>query len=300
MKRSLGITLLVLVVWLGAPVPASAGLWAWLEEWSGPGPFSGYTFLFTACVQDRTLKASPISRDDTFHVQQHELAEQMQAAMAGGSETTAVFRRLLANPDPEALRSRLRLLHSFTSRAATKTQPAEGEPNAERITEPETLKLYNESPADHGPGHRDPRLICGYVDQGFFHAPENAARGFGKISAHLTDIGPSARIHDGVDIGAGIGWVTFSGERVNVPAHFTITPIRLILRPITLAIPEERRARWMGVLNIYWKETYVKGRLSAEQFGSTTDTFSVNGELIRSFGFNVDITALFPAKWRFH
>jgi hypothetical protein len=99
-----------------------------------------------------------------------------------------------------------------------------------------------------------------------------------------------------VDVGAGIGWVTFAGNGVHAPARFTITPIRLILRPITLAVPEEHRKRWMGVLNIFWKETYVRGRLNAEQFGSSTDTFSVNGELIRSFGFNVDVTALFPWK----
>jgi hypothetical protein len=302
MKRPLGITLLVLLVWLAAPAPASAGLWAWLEEWSGPGPFKGYTFLFTACVQDRTLKPSPISRDDTFHVEQYELARGIQAELVRTGEqrdTATILRRLLANPDPRVLRDRLALRRSFASGPAAATPPAAVEQSAAPIRAEDVLDLYKESTADSGPGHRDPRPICAYVDQGFFHAAENPARGFGKIRAHLTDVGPSARIHDGVDVGAGIGWVTFSGDRVNVPAHFTITPIRLILRPITLAVPEEHRARWMGVLNIYWKETYVKGRLSAEQFGSTTDNFSVNGELIRSFGFNVDITALFPAKWRF-
>ena len=84
MKRPLGITLLVLLVSLVRPAPASAGLWAWLEEWSGPGPFRGYTFLFTACVQDRSFKASPIAGDDTFHTQQRELAERQHRQRAAG------------------------------------------------------------------------------------------------------------------------------------------------------------------------------------------------------------------------
>jgi hypothetical protein len=298
MKRPLGITVLVLLVSLIRPAPASAGLWAWLEEWSGPGPFKGYTFLFTACVQDRSVKPSPIARDDVFHAEQYEVARQIQSDLAtiGIERSTAViFRRLLANPAPLILSDRVDVLPRLVPSLGGQTQPS-----TRNRSEPMTLRdiseLYKLDVADHGPGHIDPRFICGYVDQGFFHASANIQRGFPAIRAHLTDIGPSARLHDGVDVGAGIGWVTFAGNGVHAPARFTITPIRLILRPITLAVPEEYRKRWMGVLNIFWKETYVRGRLNAEQFGSSTDTFSVNGELIRSFGFNVDVTALFPWK----
>ena len=104
-------------------------------------------------------------------------------------------------------------------------------------------------------------------------------------------------MHDGVDIGGGIGWVTFSGESVK-KRQLTLTPVRVILRPILLAVPEHYRRTWMGVLNIYWKETYVIGKLTGADFGAPNNPFAVNGELIRSFGFNLDVTALFPDKWR--
>jgi hypothetical protein len=303
MKRPLGITALVLLVSLLRPAPASAGLWAWLEEWSGPGPFRGYTFLFTACVQDRSFKASPIARDDAFHQQQQEIARRMQHALAQRGEqltAAALYRRLLANPDPKALNSRHDLLRQFPPPAASQTPSPGPEPSRSlQLTSTDILDLYMEPTADSGPGHADPRLICAYVDQGFFRAPANEARGFAKIGAHLTDIGPSLRLHDGVDLGAGFGWVTFSGKRVEASPHLTITPLRLIFRPITMILPEEYRHRWMGVLNIYWKETFVVGKLRGTDFGSPTDAFSVDGELVRSFGLNVDVTALFPSKWGF-
>jgi hypothetical protein len=300
MKRPLGITVLVLLVSLLRPAPASAGLWAWLEEWSGPGPFRGYTFLFTACVQDRSFKPSPIARDDTFHADQHRQAEWIHnnlPASVPGRDTASIFRRLLANPDPIVLSNRLDLLRALPP-PTDRTTPFDIKSRV-ALTSADLLDLYQQPLADSGPGHRDPRLICAYVDQGFFHAPANDERGFAKIGAHLTDIGPSLRLHDGVDLGAGFGWVTFSGQRVDVSPHLTITPLRLIFRPITMILPEEYRKRWMGVLNIYWKETFVVGKLNGRDFGSPTDGFAVDGELVRSFGLNVDVTALFPAKWGF-
>jgi hypothetical protein len=300
MKRPLGITLLVLLVSLVRPAPASAGLWAWLEEWSGPGPFRGYTFLFTACVQDRSFKPSPIASDDTFHVFQHRQAEWIHNNLplnVPDRDTASIYRRLLANPDPIVLSRRLALLRALPP-PNDRTTEIRIE-SIESLSSKDLFDLYQQPSANSGPGHADPRLICAYIDQGFFHAAANNARGFAKIGAHLTDIGPSLRLHDGVDLGAGFGWVTFNGDRVEASPHMTITPLRLIFRPITMLAPEQYRRKWMGVLNIYWKETFVVGKLNARDFGSMTDGFSIDGELVRSFGLNVDVTALFPAKWGF-
>src|SRR5262245_8300111 len=51
MKHRVLIVCLVLAGVLANPRPASAGLWAWLERFSGPGPFTGYPYLFTYCFQ---------------------------------------------------------------------------------------------------------------------------------------------------------------------------------------------------------------------------------------------------------
>ena len=285
MKRTLGITLLVLLVsWLG-PAPASAGVWAWMEQWSGPGPFGGYTFLFTACVQDGTFKTSPIARDDAFHGQQELLANRLHAASAGQRlPTSRAFRRLLANPEPLTLALRMAVLFPVVpSTLSLPTQMArslaESRPWDPSEVDQKLSVLYDTDQADRGPGHEDRRLICGYVDQGYFEADANEDRGFPKIRAHLTDFGPSIRLHDGVDIGAGMGWVSFKGTGIDVGRHLTFTPIRIILRPLTMAVPEVYRKRWMGVLNFYWKETYFVGKLSAQDFGSSTDPFAVDGEL---------------------
>ena len=62
-KARLIIFVVAVALW---PAPAHASFWSWLEELSGPGPFRGYMFSFTvACVSDDTLKACPVSHDDT-------------------------------------------------------------------------------------------------------------------------------------------------------------------------------------------------------------------------------------------
>ena len=305
MKRSLAITLLVFLISLVRPAPASAGFWAWLEEWSGPGPFRGYTILFTGCVQDGFLKASPVAVNDGFHVEQWKNAQGLHAVYVNRADSTipserALFRRLLANPDPLNLAVRIALTSSLTAPAAT------GAPkdllSVQRVLDTfitEAPDLYKKPESEHGPGHDDQRLWCGYFDYGRFKAPRNDERGFPAITTQMFDLGPSARLHDGIDLGVGFGWATFNGDGVTASPHITVTPFRLVMRPALIAVPEAYRKRWMGLVSVYWKETYVVGKLSAKDFGSARDPFQVNGELIRSFGLNVDITSLFPAKWGF-
>lgn len=62
MKRTALIACLTVLTVVAHARPASAGWWAWLEEFSGPGPFKGRyaAFLFTACIDEHTLKVSPL------------------------------------------------------------------------------------------------------------------------------------------------------------------------------------------------------------------------------------------------
>jgi len=51
MKRNVPLLGLVLVLIVGFPRPAKAGLWDWVQEWSGPGPFHGswYNSMWALC-----------------------------------------------------------------------------------------------------------------------------------------------------------------------------------------------------------------------------------------------------------
>jgi hypothetical protein len=145
-----------------------------------------------------------------------------------------------------------------------------------------------------GPGHRDKRLICGFADFAYYSA--DAGGGFPQLTAKAIDVGFSARLHDGIDLGGGGGRMIFRGDEVK-KGYWTLTPVRLIVRPLLLALPEERRRGWMGFLNIYWKETYVAGPITAAHFAAPSKDWAVQGELVRSFGFNIDIAALLPSNW---
>lgn len=225
MKRSLTIGCLVLASMVADARPASAGLWAWLEKFSGPGPFTGTPVLVTFC-----------------------------------------FQKLLT---------------------------ADGKPNG---------TVFAPSPVSRPDTTKEP-LSCIYFDRGVFDADRDDIRGFPEIHATLNDIGGSVRLVDGLDIGAGLGWITFSNkETQNTPSKFTITPLRIVTRPLLLAFPPgypSTRRHFLGALSIYWKETFVEGHLTGEDFGAERSRFDGNGELVRSYGFVLDVTALlFKEKWR--
>jgi hypothetical protein len=292
MRRHLLISGVLLLVTLALPRPASAGFWAWLEEWSGPGPFKGWTFLFTACVQDGSVKSSPIAMNDEFH---REMIARAAWVTRHGSKLDfrEALRRVLANPTlfgPRFVRAPL---------PPSSLSSSQTDESAETVR---AVSALEDVRARYGPRHAEMRWICGYLDQGFFSADASPPdvdpqQRFPRLRAHMTDIGPSARLHDGIDLGGGLGWVTFSGSGVD-KSQMTLTPVRLILRPILLAVPEHYRQPWMGVLNIYWKQTYVIGRLTGADFGAPQNAFHVDGEMIRSFGFNFDVTALFARRWK--
>src|SRR6185295_9519946 len=56
MKRALTVCALVLVAIAATPRPAQAwALWDWMQEWSGPGPFTGDHPMVLYCSRPRLL-----------------------------------------------------------------------------------------------------------------------------------------------------------------------------------------------------------------------------------------------------
>ena len=63
MKRAVIVGILVWAAMLGSARPAAAGLWDWMQEWSGPGPFTSKTkppIMVNFCPDDyRIAEPSP-------------------------------------------------------------------------------------------------------------------------------------------------------------------------------------------------------------------------------------------------
>lgn len=316
MRRTL-VPVLAVLITLCQPAPADAMWWAWLEKWSGPGPFKAKpfrTFLFTACVQDVPLEQqssksiediltwqkgwsfepSPIAHSNMFHKMQEAIAGVLSEGQ-GEKERAAYYGRLLKNPYTPTL-------HDYVTNRATSvlSQTQRREQPSTLATRLDLLRgLYGTPAADTGAGHSDERMICGYFDIGSFESDgdQDPDRGFPALTARMYDFGPSARIHDGIDIGAGVGWVQFSGSGVD-RKQGAFTPLRVVIRPVLLALPERMRRVWMGVFSFYWKETYVWGRMTGADFGAPQSNWVEDGEMIRSFGINLDLTALLPLVLR--
>jgi hypothetical protein len=264
--------------------PAHAGFWAWLEEFSGPGPLKGYTVLSTFCVQDGTRRFSPIALEDTYHVGLKTDAKDLftftypTKTEPTEAETRAMLRKLLANPDIAPTVEELRQAPD------------------RRAKDPTILRLQKDARAfDFGEGHTDPKLVCGYFDFGRFRSNADPDRGFPNVSANFYDFGPSVRLHDGLDFGGGFGFVTIDSHATTgtvSTTKATITPFRSVIRPILIAVPEHYRKAWMGVFSLYWKETYVAGELTGADFGNPDVGRISDGELVRSFGMILDASAL--------
>lgn len=325
MRRLCGLTAAIVCMLAVTAQPASAGFWSWLEEFSGPGPLKGQTIFSTACVQDERWQPSPIAFDDPYHRKVRDLAAATRGEVTNFNKDRAqgvaeekeisesdLVKRFLANPTiPE-------LIQLGATRSATTREPGtagvaprvflENLPAGKPVKEDYIAlnRYFSEVSSSSGPGHSHDSLICGYFDFGRFSSEVDDKtrldnRGFPKTRANLFDFGFDARVHDGIDIGAGAGWLTFTSSPLNqAEVHRrmgTLTPLRVLIRPVLLVVPEECRKAWMGVFSFYWKETYVYGKLKGADFGLTgpdADRFIADGELLRSYGVTLDLSALLP------
>jgi len=297
--------LLVAVAAVGSlliAVPASAAYWAWLEQFSGPGPLRARKppLLSTVCVQDGGFQPSPIARSDKLHQRLDAAAKALASRDNSTVDAALAYKRLLANPGPAD--AFLFSNRSFADLLRGRIAPRD---EAEATALQTAINFYQDERANSGSGHRDLSLICAYFDFGGFTNDVGETgvdlNGFPTVTADLFDFGGVARLHDGLDIGGGFGFVRFSSESAQGTIHetrMTLTPLRTVVRPLLLVWPEHRRKKWMGILSLYWKETYIVGELQGADFGAPENSYRSNGELVRSFGVTLDWTALIPTiKW---
>jgi hypothetical protein len=151
--------------------------------------------------------------------------------------------------------------------------------------------------------HWHPVLPCTYVEWATFKSDPEENPDYPEIRVNLVDIGVSARLHDGLDIGGGFGWVWFrhdnDASRTDVTRRkLAITPIRVVVRPLLFVLPETKFSRWAGAFSVYWKDVWISGPIHGGEFGQRVrpgeSEFREGSPLATSFGFTVDLTALLP------
>ena len=134
---------------------------------------------------------------------------------------------------------------------------------------------------------------CVYWDWRELSAPAKAP--FAEVSANLLDSGVSFHISPYFEYGVGIGWAHFATSVRDTKFavdNFTITPARLVFRPLR-AIPEWRANPRAGFLQIVVRDTVRFGRLTSADFGAPNDPWSTGTEHLTGVTLVIDVlTAL--------
>lgn len=153
-------------------------------------------------------------------------------------------------------------------------------------------------------GH--PILPCAYVEwvhfksESDFKGNPDSVAGYPEIHVRQFDIGMSVRLHDALDIGGGYGriWFRHDDEATGTEAtkaKFTITPVRVVMRPLLFFVPENRWRPFAGAVSVYWKEVFVPGPIRGDDFGEKRPKgqaeFSEDATFAASVGVILDVTA---------
>jgi len=148
------------------------------------------------------------------------------------------------------------------------------------------------------PRDPDARETCLYFDRRWFHAEEDDR--FHPVNVTITEFGPSFRLHRAVELGAGVGWMSFSSRHGVTNQNFegtsmTITISRLALKPLVLLPGQRFRSDpdW-GFLQFYIRETVIATELTEVDFASKPGiTFKRTNPRVSSMGFIVDVPSAF-------
>jgi hypothetical protein len=150
--------------------------------------------------------------------------------------------------------------------------------------------------------HQHPVLPCLYAERATFIAKPDPDLGYPEIRVSLYEFGGAARLHDGLDIGGGIGFAQFEHDDVAgsevTNVKLTLTPIRVSLRPLLFVVPEGKWTRLGNALTIYWKQLYISGPIRGSDFGQMPPPgepeFREGSAIPSSFGITIDVTAFLP------
>lgn len=135
---------------------------------------------------------------------------------------------------------------------------------------------------------------CVYWDWRELTAPPRAP--FGEVTANLIDSGVSLHINEYLEVGAGIGWAHFATtiRDTKYPVNnLTVTPARVVIRPLRALIPKLRSNSKAGFLQVVIRDTVRVGRLTSADFGVPSDPWSSGTEHLPGATLVIDLlTAL--------
>jgi hypothetical protein len=136
---------------------------------------------------------------------------------------------------------------------------------------------------------------CFFLDFRNFKAEEDDR--FPEVSAKVVEFGFSFQLRRALEMGSGVGWIRFkSASRLGgtdvTTDRMTLTPLRVVVKPL-LALPYFRQhSRWGSVLKYYVRESVLIGRLTGEDFGVQRGVFNTEHEFVTSAGFIIDVGEL--------
>ena len=152
------------------------------------------------------------------------------------------------------------------------------------------------------------KLPCWFVDQSLFKNDDDDNFP-ARVTISSWNFGPTWKFlrYGQVEVGAGIGWMTFEGPDGDANKHFTITPFRLAVAPIALFAPPSSMPGWMGPvlrnwsssIKVYARGTLIPGDIDATNFGVPLgtgpgqSTFTASNDFVMSAGIVLDLGELF-------
>jgi hypothetical protein len=112
------------------------------------------------------------------------------------------------------------------------------------------------------------------------------------VNTTAVDLFFMLRLHPAVSIGAGFGWMWFTGQGFSVVQSPTATPIAFAISPLVMAWPHER---WARVPVMKFDEVYIYRSLDASDFASKSSYVS-HGEILRRYSVVFDVGAYFGVR----
>ncbi len=129
---------------------------------------------------------------------------------------------------------------------------------------------------------------AGTDDQALFQDRPNEL--VGTTTAHVAELLAMRQFDRAVGVGAGAGWIWFSGSNLDGhPGRLLLTPLSISASPLRLVTT----SRWMQAVTVRFEEQWVtKGFVATDFNRISTSTYSSGGELLRSVSILVDVFAL--------